>query len=259
VPLDERDWQRIVTVVAEAAAGTADEPLPRDVLAHVRALFTAADTVAFFDGAPWDRETRRRWIEGGFEPWTSDEMAVVDAFRFQIPTYPMGPTGGQAIRLTDRMSPREYRRTEIYALAGRRHGVEYAMDFWQRTPDGHLRGLTFDASRRDFSDRERAILDVLGPALARVAGRFDAGSRLPPGLPLTPRQREIVGLVARGLTNTEIARRLWLSPHTVRKHLENAYAALGVRNRAGAVALLFGARAANDARSTKPKPIAKDR
>lgn len=56
------------------------------------------------------------------------------------------------------------------------------------------------------------------------------------GAALTPRKREVVELVARGLTNEEIARSLGVSPLTVKKHLECMYAALEVANRAELVA-----------------------
>ncbi|HEY9457862.1 MAG TPA: helix-turn-helix transcriptional regulator, partial [Gaiella sp.] len=52
---------------------------------------------------------------------------------------------------------------------------------------------------------------------------------------LTPREQEVLGLVAEGLTNAEIASRLWISAGTVRRHLENAYAKLGVHTRTAAV------------------------
>jgi DNA-binding CsgD family transcriptional regulator len=55
---------------------------------------------------------------------------------------------------------------------------------------------------------------------------------------LTPREREVLALVAEGLSNTEIAGRLWLAPSTVAKHLEQAYRKLGVRSRTAAVARL---------------------
>jgi DNA-binding CsgD family transcriptional regulator len=55
---------------------------------------------------------------------------------------------------------------------------------------------------------------------------------------LTPREREVLGLVAEGLTNAEIARRLWVAPSTVAKHLEQAYPKLGVHNRTAAIARL---------------------
>jgi DNA-binding CsgD family transcriptional regulator len=54
-------------------------------------------------------------------------------------------------------------------------------------------------------------------------------------LGLTPREREILALVAEGHTNAQIARTLWISPATVGKHLENSYAKLGVASRTAAV------------------------
>jgi DNA-binding CsgD family transcriptional regulator len=57
---------------------------------------------------------------------------------------------------------------------------------------------------------------------------------------LTAREREVVSWVARGKTNAEIAELLWLAPSTVRKHLENVYAKLGVNTRTAAVACFLG-------------------
>jgi DNA-binding CsgD family transcriptional regulator len=45
-------------------------------------------------------------------------------------------------------------------------------------------------------------------------------------------------LVAEGLTNAQIAERLWISPGTVRRHLQNVFAKLGVHTRTAAVARL---------------------
>jgi DNA-binding CsgD family transcriptional regulator len=53
---------------------------------------------------------------------------------------------------------------------------------------------------------------------------------------LTRREMEVVELVAQGKTNRQIADALWLSESTVRKHVENVYAKLGVRTRAQASA-----------------------
>jgi DNA-binding CsgD family transcriptional regulator len=57
---------------------------------------------------------------------------------------------------------------------------------------------------------------------------------------LTAREREILGWVARGKTNSEIALVLWISPGTVRKHLENVYDKLGVHTRTAAAARFLG-------------------
>jgi DNA-binding CsgD family transcriptional regulator len=55
---------------------------------------------------------------------------------------------------------------------------------------------------------------------------------------LTPREREILDLVADGKTNAEIAERLWVSRGIVRKHLDNVYAKLGVHTRTAAAAFV---------------------
>jgi DNA-binding NarL/FixJ family response regulator len=55
---------------------------------------------------------------------------------------------------------------------------------------------------------------------------------------LTAREREILELVAEGRTNAQIAERLWVSPGTVRKHLDNVYAKLGVHTRTAAAAFV---------------------
>ncbi len=54
---------------------------------------------------------------------------------------------------------------------------------------------------------------------------------------LTAREREILELVAEGSTNAEIAERLWVSLGTVKKHLDNVYAKLGVHKRTAAAAV----------------------
>jgi RNA polymerase sigma factor (sigma-70 family) len=70
--------------------------------------------------------------------------------------------------------------------------------------------------------RARAELRACG---VRVAGVRDALAEL------TPQQREIVRLAADGLTNREIAARLFLSPRTVASHLYRSYPKLGVTDR----------------------------
>ena len=57
---------------------------------------------------------------------------------------------------------------------------------------------------------------------------------------LTAREREVLAWVARGKTNAEVASLLWLAPSTVRKHLQNIYAKLGVTTRPAAVARFLG-------------------
>ena len=67
-----------------------------------------------------------------------------------------------------------------------------------------------------------------------AAGR--AGSGVAPFPELTDREREVLDLVARGLTNAAIARQLVVSDKTVRNHVSNVFAKLHVAGRAEAVA-----------------------
>ncbi|GIU95306.1 MAG: DNA-binding response regulator [Gaiellaceae bacterium] len=58
-------------------------------------------------------------------------------------------------------------------------------------------------------------------------------------LGLTERELTILGALARGLSNDEIAKELWVAPQTVKFHLTNIYRKLGVKNRTEATRLAY--------------------
>ena len=60
-----------------------------------------------------------------------------------------------------------------------------------------------------------------------------------PGAPISPRELEVLRLVALGLANVEIGNQLDISSETVRNHVRNAREKLGARTKAHAVALAF--------------------
>jgi RNA polymerase sigma factor (sigma-70 family) len=57
---------------------------------------------------------------------------------------------------------------------------------------------------------------------------------------LSPRQREILGLVVEGMSNAEIGKHLYLSESTIKQHLRAAYKALGVKDRKEAAKFVNG-------------------
>ncbi|RSD14073.1 response regulator transcription factor [Amycolatopsis eburnea] len=87
---------------------------------------------------------------------------------------------------------------------------------------------------------------LLSPAATRsLVARFlatpaDTPPRDPERLAaLTPREREMVALVATGLSNVEIADRMYLSPFTVRAHVQRAMSKLDARDRAQLVVIAY--------------------
>jgi DNA-binding CsgD family transcriptional regulator len=76
-----------------------------------------------------------------------------------------------------------------------------------------------------WAERAQAELRACGVAVTRAPGEPDALEEL------TPQQRQIVRLASDGLTDREIADRLFLSPRTVSSHLYRSYPKLGVASR----------------------------
>lgn len=109
-------------------------------------------------------------------------------------------------------------------------------------PGQSLRLVLFRGPGPDFSERDRALIALLRPHLHEA---YLTAERRRQGTPeLTPRQRELLRLVAEGHTNVQIGRCLGLSEGTVRKHLENIFARLDVSSRTAAVVRAFPDRAA---------------
>ena len=88
------------------------------------------------------------------------------------------------------------------------------------------------ASGLPMSDTLTRVLESVG----REVGAFFAARPCPPDtLGLSAREREVLELVAEGLSAPEIAARLVLSPETIRSHIRNVHAKLGVGDRVSAV------------------------
>lgn len=104
--------------------------------------------------------------------------------------------------------------------------------------------LTKDSGRDDILRAVRAAAAgqaVLDTAVQqRLIAAATAKLTKPPiraRLDLTPREREVLGLIGEGLPNGAIAERLFVSEATVKTHINNLFAKLGIRDRAEAVRL----------------------
>ncbi|GGS09820.1 DNA-binding response regulator [Streptomyces aureoverticillatus] len=100
--------------------------------------------------------------------------------------------------------------------------------------------LLKDAPRDELFAAVRAAAEgrtVLSPA---VASRLVRRVRAPGDEPLSSREREVLALVAKGTSNRDIAKELFISEATVKTHLTHIYGKLGAKDRAAAVATAYG-------------------
>jgi len=106
-----------------------------------------------------------------------------------------------------------------------------------RLHTGHEGSLDYDATPEQIDAALRAVAAGL---IVRGAGGFERGfAEMREGAAralLTPRELEVLEAIRQGLTNKMMARRLEISPHTVKFHVESVFRKLGARSRADAVA-----------------------
>ena len=138
---------------------------------------------------------------------------------------------------SDFYSDRQWHSTGMYTEVLHPAGVEQELLIPLPAPPSVARRLVFfRGPGRPFTDDERDAAILLQPHLSRA---LRCQARLRAAGLLTERQAGILQLVAAGHDNAAIARRLGISRSTVRKHLENINARLGVSSRTAAVARAF--------------------
>jgi len=328
--LSSSDAERLLRFVAEAESFGGDDRFTSELLGELGRL-VPADVVAYNE---LDRVRRRNRLSVGWPDDDDDGDEPSDeAWELQL-EHPVCLRHQQgffgALKVSDFLTQRELHGTRLYDRRYRPWTIEYEMCVAIPSPLWHTKTfLFFRTGRHDFTERDRLILNVLQPHLARlwqaartrrllkaalasidhaserdrrgvilvdasqevefasaparrllreffpgrrsgrlprelgewlvsgaerplVRRRGDRQLRIERSLDsllleerqaevlLTVREREVLAWVARGKTNVEIARLLWLAPSTVRKHLENVYAKLGVSTRTAAVARFLG-------------------
>jgi DNA-binding NarL/FixJ family response regulator len=333
--LAEADVAALLAFIGEAASDRpADSPYSPPVLGRLREL-VRADFLAFSE---LDR-VRQRTLglmteEGSATPaelamqderqpsyWTIRHEHLACAYHDRTGDF-------RALRVSDFLTRRQLRGSRLYREWFKPRGIETEMSVGLDAPRWHTKVFVFDRASGDFSERDKAVLDAVRPALARLyeaslsrvrlaqalelvgdhegdgraavvildsAGRPDFMSERARGLfdrmgaavgqlplaiearlkarrwadaaepfvvrfdqgqvlvhrsgdamlleertesALTPRESQVLELVAGGRTNAGVAAELYLSTGTVRRHLENAFAKLGVHTRTAAVARL---------------------
>jgi len=161
---------------------------------------------------------------------SADERAAFDRHFHQHPLVRFHgyQGGGVAQRISDSVPFAEFRKSALYNEYYRRVRIDHALALPIYVRDGLLVSFVLNRARRDFSDRERALLDLLRPHLARVYQRASNSGQL------TTREAEVLRWVAAGKSDAQIGAILGISARTVQKHLQNVYDKLGVENRTAA-------------------------
>ncbi len=222
------------TRVAKARATGGEQAVKAELKAAKRLIGVAREGAAYprqpkfvlgIDGRGWLARAEAEWgrIRGRNDPaaW----QAVVDEF---------GP------RFVYESARARWRLAEALAAKGQREQAEHE---WK---------LAMDTA-------ERLGAVPLLTALADVARRARLGPRpatYPPGVlaGLTAREREVLELLSEGMSNREIADKLFIAPKTASVHVSNILAKLGASSRTEAAAIAYRQGPAGDAPAPVPPP-----
>jgi DNA-binding CsgD family transcriptional regulator len=232
------DLGRVFRFLHDHGDASPPDALARPMLQELGALFTA-DTVEYFELRKSDRMgmayTTNRDL--GDPP---ELVEAWEAYRHQNPlgAFRWRPADGPR-RLSSVIGPRQLRRLEYFDTYLRPSLIRDQLKVWLWTSEETAVCISLDRSDGTFSERDSAALEVLQPHLAALhLGRDNRGATDPEAT-LTRREAQVLSCLATGRSNAEIAELLVISPATVRKHLEHAYAKLGVRSRGEAVSALM--------------------
>jgi DNA-binding CsgD family transcriptional regulator len=239
--LSERDVRSALDLVYDAASMTGPDPFPRELLERLARLIPA-DAIVGYHEAIIGRPCRAvESVEIPEEGIPADVQEAGGRFLDQDPLR-HGPRRREvrALKLSDFLTRRERRKLEFHWYVWKPLGIDDSLRVWLPAPAGRARVIYLERGKRDFTERDRSMLELLRPSLIRIqAARARGHSEEAAASALTAREQEILGWIARGKTSREIAAILVVSPYTVRKHVEHILEKLGVSTRSAAVARAF--------------------
>lgn len=235
------DVRALRSMIADAHDDEPGPMLPWSLLASLGRLIPAEDfSICNLDLLRQERVLQQAYVDGEpclerGEPAPGDYRPFWAHYRSFWDGEPPS-RAGHVRRWTDRYPGRLLDDQPLYREAFKPAGVKYLMSIGLPAAAGHERNVLFwRFSGADFSDLERDLLRLLRPHISEV---YALATRRRRGV-LTPREWEVLALVAAGDDNAQIAARLFTSVGTVRKHLEHIYDKAGVRTRGAAVAQLM--------------------
>lgn len=248
--LGERDLERVLSYLRGLYVRREPADFRRYVLETVPAL-VASELTTYNELDLRTSENVWEW-----EPVPPNVAQLTEAFSLHMAENPcvayFRRTGdGRATMISDFLTQRELRGLGYYSDYLQKMGLEHRMSIVIPKPPHSAVALALGRSGGDFSERDRLVLDLLHPHLAQARDTAEALERLREEslqarnaslsreaferLGLTSREAEILLDVARGRSNRQIASSLYVSPLTVKTHLQRIYRKLGVGGRAEAL------------------------
>jgi DNA-binding CsgD family transcriptional regulator len=255
VSASEQDLQALAGVVSEVRSDLPCQGLPLSLLSDLKDQIPCD----FLLCHGYDTPLQHYWFaqqipeENGEGDPGDEELVRVCWEQYwdcQACSYP-DRTGDlrSIVKVDDFYSARQWHSTGMYRDVMRPQGFENQIQLCLSEPPGpdagpgrSVRLFFLRGPGPDFSERDRALLTLLRPHLQQAY--HDAERRRSPVPKLTPRQWDLLHLIAGGRSNFQVARQLGLSEGTVRTHLENIYSRLQVSNRTAAVVRAFPDRVA---------------
>lgn len=240
--LSASDYRSVLGFLHEAHEVDGPEPFPEPLRSSLASILRA-DNMWHWTIHGGSKTLRWGWgaaaVAGGFPPAVASEFAGQHAHEDPMPS--VARFINVPFRRSDLVARRAWCKTGIWANIDRPLGAADWVRLWVGSQHSLLARFEFDNCREEWDDRVVALLELLTPHLRQLLQRAAARAAVPVAANgLTAREVEVLSLVAQGRTNGELARILWVSPNTVRKHLENVFEKLDVHTRSAAVARAFG-------------------
>ena len=239
--LRERDVRAALELVYDAGSIGGPDPFPSEFLVRLSTLIPVDVLAGYHEVIVGHPCTMVESSEIG-DTLPPHIQEAGRRYHFQDPINHKRSREWRALKLTDFHTRRQLRTLDMYWHVWNPMRIEDSLRVWLSAPGGRSRMLYLERSS-PFTKRDRSLLELLRPSLTGMHAAASARRRSSavPDVPnLTPREHEILSLVAQGRTSREIAMLLVVSPHTVRKHIEHILEKLEVRTRSAAVAHMFG-------------------
>jgi DNA-binding CsgD family transcriptional regulator len=235
----ERQLRSAFELVYDAASYDGSEPFPREFLERLARVIPADAIVGYHDAFVGPSGRTVEVVEIPSDAVSAEIVERAFALSSEDPLNHCRRAREQRVlKLSDFLTRRQLRKLDHYWAVWRPLGIDDSLRVWLPAPAGRTRTLYLERTKHEFTESERSLLEVLRPSLIRLLhgalSRRQRSEGRPP--PLTNRETEILRSIARGKTTREIAADLVLSPHTVRRHVENILEKLQVGSRSAAVA-----------------------